>query len=120
VGVLCPLRLYADDVTNFFHTQSNEYLTNHHMLDVKTLHGKSALHDARLGKIADSDAAALRNNMSLPRLAQLRVARFLKKMRPFSECEDPTFRKQATCEWEACGRDTMRPTIGECFLVAPE
>ena len=92
MGVLCPLRLYADDVTNFSDTQSNEYLTNHHMLGVKTLHGKAALLGARLGKIADSDAAALRNNMSLPRLAQLRVARFLKKMCPFSDCENPTFR----------------------------
>ncbi len=85
------------------------------------LHGKQSLHSARLGKIADRDATTHKNDMSISRLAHLRVARFfIKKMRPFSECEDPTFREQDAREWEACGRDTMCATIGECFLVPAE
>ena len=64
--------------------------------------------DARLKKMAESDSADLKKNMSLPRLAQLRVARFfIRKMCPSSECEDASYLEQAAREWEACGRDTI-------------
>jgi hypothetical protein len=87
------------DVNNLSDTQSNEYLTNHHLMGVKHLYDKPALHNARLGKIADRDATGLKNNMSISRLTHFRVERFfIKKMRPFSECEDPTFREQVECE----------------------
>jgi hypothetical protein len=59
--------------------------------------------------------------MSIARLAHLRVARFfIKTMRPFSHCEDASYREQASPDWVACARDTMRGTIGECFLVAAQ
>ena len=61
------------DVTNFSDTQRNEFLTNHHMVGVKTLQGKGFLHHTRLGKITDSDAKTLKNNMSIPRLTQLHM-----------------------------------------------
>ena len=35
----------------------------------------------------------------------------------FSVCEDRAYREQASPEWKPCSRDTMRGTIGECFLV---
>ena len=90
-------------------------------MGLKKFHGHKALHGARLGKMTDSNAATLKRNMPIARLAQLRVARFfIRKIRPFSECEDPSYRDQAGPAWEACSRDTMCGTIGECFLVAAE
>ncbi len=54
-------------------------------------------------------------------LTQFRVARFfIKTMRPFSQCEDANYPEQAATDWVACYRDTMRGTIGECFLVTAE
>jgi hypothetical protein len=85
------------DVTNFTDTQRNVHLAEHHILGLKKLHGHKALHGARLGKMADSNAAALKRNMPIARLAQLRVARFfIRKMRPFSECS--VRRTQLRCQ----------------------
>jgi hypothetical protein len=106
------------DVTNFTDTQRNVHLAEHHILGLKKLHGHKALHGARLGKMADSNAAALKRNMPIARLAQLRVARFfIRKMRPFSECEDPSLtlvqiaRKRST-NWRksmvGCGSGVFR------------
>ena len=35
----------------------------------------------------------------------------------FSVCEDKAYHEQVSVEWKTCSRDTMRGTIGECFLV---
>ena len=32
-------------------------------------------------------------------------------------CEDKAYREQSSVKWKACIRDTIRGTIGECFLV---
>ncbi len=59
--------------------------------------------------------------MSITRLAHLRVTRyFIKTMRPFSHCEDASYREQVSPDWVACARGTMCGTIGECFLVAAQ
>jgi len=50
--------------------------------------------------MTESDSADLKKNMSLPRLAQLRVARFfIRKMCPSSECEDASYLEQAAREF---------------------
>jgi hypothetical protein len=69
------------DVTNFTDTQRNVHLAEHHILGLKKLHGHKALHGARLGKMADSNTAALKRNMPIARLAQLRVGRSSKSAR---------------------------------------
>ena len=80
------------DVTNSNDTQRNLHLTDHHSLGV-----------------------------TMARLAHLRVARyFIRKMCPFSQCEDASYHEQAPSDWVACCRDTIRDTIVECFLVVPE
>ena len=57
----------------------------------------------------------------MDRLTQLRVVRFfIRKMSPFSECEDGRYREQDVTDWVACYRDTMRGTIGEFFQVVTE
>jgi hypothetical protein len=109
------------DVTSANDTQRNIHLTDHHTLGVKTGHSHQALHRARLGTLVEKNATAARRHMSIARLAQLRVARyFIKTMRPFSHCEDASYREQASPDWVSCARDTMRGTIGECFLVAAQ
>ena len=106
------------DVTNSNDTQRNVHLSQHHMLGVTPLHSREALHTARMGRIAQATAAAAKRNMPADRLAHVRVARFfIKKMLAFSVCEDAAYREQASVDWKACKRDTMRATIGECFLV---
>ena len=109
------------DVTSSNDTQRNNHLTEHHTLGVKPLHSHETRHTARQGTLAEKNATASSRNMTRARLAQLRAARFfIKKMRPFSQCEDVSYREQAAPDWVACCRDTMRGTIGECFLVATE
>jgi len=83
------------------------------------LQSHQALHSARLSTLVDKNATAAIRNMSIDRLSQLCVARyFIKTIRPFSQCEEASFREQASSDWVACNRDTRRGTIGECFLVA--
>ncbi len=44
--------------------------------------------------------------MSIARLAHLRVARyFIKTMRPFSHCEDASYREKTSSDWVACTRE---------------
>ena len=77
------------DVSGQNDTQRNIHLTEHHSLGAKAAHSHQALHSARQGTLADKNATAVRRNMSIARLAHLRVARyFIKTMRPFSQCED--------------------------------
>jgi len=109
------------DVTNSNDTQRNIHLAEHHKLGVKAGHSHAALHGARVSTLAERNATAASRHMSTARLAQLRVARyFIKAMRPFSDCEEASYREQASPDWVACKRDTMRGTIGECFLVAAQ
>ena len=62
--------------------------------------------------------AVVKKNMITHRLAQFRVARFfIKKMVTFPVFEDREYHEQTSLEWKACSRDTIRGTIGECFLV---
>ncbi len=108
-------------MTNFTDTQRNVHLAEHHILGLNKLHDHKGLHGARLGKMSDSNATDLKRNMTITRLAQLCVTRFfIRKMSPFSECEDLSYREEAGPAWKACSRDTMCGTIGECFLVATE
>ena len=109
------------DVTSANDTQRNIHLTDHHTLGVKAGHSHQALYSARLGTLADENATPVRRHMSITRLTQLRVARyFIKTMSPFSHCEDTSYREEASPDWVACVRDTMRGTIGECFLVVTQ
>jgi hypothetical protein len=102
-------------------TQRNFHLTDHHTLGVKTLHGHKDLHTTRQVTLAERNTAALNRNMTMARLAQLRVALyFIRKMCPFSHCEDASYREEAVSDWVACFRDTMCGTIGECLLVVNE
>jgi hypothetical protein len=109
------------DVTSANDTQRNIHLTDHHTLGVKVGHSHQSLHSARLVTLAEKNATADRKHMSIAGLAHLRVARyFIKNMRPFSHCEDASYREQGSPDWAACVRDTMRGTIGECFLVVAQ
>jgi hypothetical protein len=109
------------DVTSANDTQRNIHLTDHHTFGVKAGHSHQALHRVRLVTLAEKNATAVRRHMSITGLAHLRVARyFIKNMRPFSHCEDASYREQASPDWVACARDTIRGTIGECFLVVAQ
>jgi hypothetical protein len=109
------------DVTSVNDTQRNIHLTDHHSLGVKSGHNHQVLHNARLGTLVEKNATTSRRHMSISGLAHLRVARyFIKNMCPFSHCEDVSYREQASPDWVACARDTMRGTIGECFLVVAQ
>jgi hypothetical protein len=109
------------DVTSANDTQRNIHLTDQHTLRVKSVHSHQALHSARLGTLTEKNATADRRYMSIAHLAHLCVSRyFIKTMRPFSHCEDASYREQASTDWVACARDTMCGTIGECFLVTTQ
>ncbi len=83
-------------MTNSTDTQRNVHLTEHHILDTKPLHGNQDLHHTRLDRIMNSNTESLQRQMPLTRLAQLRVTRFvIRKMRPFSECEDAIYHEQS-------------------------
>jgi hypothetical protein len=53
------------------HRGMNEHLDKHHVLDVKSRHDKTVLHDSRLRNMVESDPMTLKKNMTLPRVAQL-------------------------------------------------
>ena len=109
------------DVTSANDTKRNIHLTDHHTLGVKSGHSHQALHSARLDTLAEKNETVDRRHMSIARLTHLRVAcYFIKTMRPFSHCEDASYREQASPDWVACVRDTMCGTIGECFLVVTQ
>jgi hypothetical protein len=88
---------------------------------MKTLRGHKTLHFARQVTLSQRNVSALSRNMTMTRLAQLRVAPyFIRKMCPFSQCEDTSYREQTVSDWVACCRDTIRGTIGERFLVTAD
>jgi hypothetical protein len=91
------------DVTNSNDTQRNMHLTDHHSLGVKTLHGHKVLHTARQGTLTERNDSVLNRNMTMTRLAHLRMARyFTRKMCPFSQSEDASYREQVASDWVAC------------------
>ena len=98
----------AYDVTNYNDTQRNVHLAQHHILGVRPLYIRDALHSVRVGKMEEANAAADVKKMPVYRLVQLRVARFfIKKMMPFTVCEDRTYPEQESLDWKTCSRDTM-------------
>ena len=102
------------DVTISNDTQRNIHLTEHHTMGVKPHHSHQALHTARQGTMVEKNTIASSRNMTTTRLDQLCPTRFfIKKIRPFPECEDESYREQAAHEWVACSRDTTRGSIGE-------
>ncbi len=73
------------------------YLTDHHTLGVKAGHSHQTLNSARLVTLAEKNGTVARRLMSIAGSAHLRVARyFIKNMRPFSHCEDASYREQAS------------------------
>ncbi len=84
------------DVTNANDTQRNLHLTDHHSLDVKTIHDHKDLHTAREDTFPERNTTDLSGNMIIVLLVHLRVARyFIRKMCPFSQCEDTSYHEQA-------------------------
>ena len=76
------------DVSNSNDTQRNVHLSQHYMLGVTPQHGKEELHTERVGKMQEANTEDVMKQMSIHRLAQLRVVRFfIKKMLAFSVCE---------------------------------
>ena len=72
------------------------------------MNSREVLHNARLDKMEEVNEAVAKKNMTVHRLAQLRVARFfIKKMVAFSVCEDRAYHEQTSPEWKTSNRDTM-------------
>jgi len=67
------------DVTNSTDTQRNLHLDEHHILDIKSLHGYQSLHNTRQGKMTDSTTTDLQSHIPITRLVEFRVARFFIK-----------------------------------------
>jgi hypothetical protein len=96
------------DVTNSNDTKRNFHLTDNHTLGMKTLRGHKTLQTARQDTLTQRNVSALSRNMTMTHLAQLRVARyFIRKMCPFSQCEDTSYREQTVSDWVSCCRDTQ-------------